>query len=61
MSVVDGEWRLAFAFDPNRSAILLVAGSKSGMNERLFYRRLLHQADSRFRDHLAGLGKSGKK
>ena len=26
----DGEWRVAFAFDPLRSAILLVAGNKSG-------------------------------
>jgi hypothetical protein len=34
----DGEWRVAFAFDPLRSAILLVAGNKSGTNERRFYR-----------------------
>ena len=26
----DGEWRAAFAFDPQRKAILLVAGDKSG-------------------------------
>ena len=25
----DGEWRLAFAFDPMRNAVLLVAGDKS--------------------------------
>ena len=30
-SVTDGEWRLAFAFDPARKAILLVAGDKSGV------------------------------
>ncbi len=34
----DGEWRVAFAFDPLRRAILLVGGSKSGTNERRFYR-----------------------
>src|SRR6516165_8058019 len=29
-SAADGEWRVAFAFDPRRRAILLVAGDKSG-------------------------------
>jgi hypothetical protein len=28
-SAVDGEWRVAFAFDTKRRAILLVAGDKS--------------------------------
>src|SRR5471030_2357062 len=32
----DGEWRIAFAFDPERSAILLVGGGKSGVNEKRF-------------------------
>ena len=27
----DGVWRVAFAFDPRRHAILLVAGDKSGV------------------------------
>jgi hypothetical protein len=27
------EWRVAFAFDPNRNAILLVAGGKSGRSQ----------------------------
>ena len=48
----DGEWRVAFAFDPRRSAILLVAGNKSGMNERRFYRQLIRTADARFEAHL---------
>ena len=34
-SAVDGEWRVAFAFDPTRSAILLVAGDKSGVSKRI--------------------------
>ena len=51
----DGEWRVAFAFDPLRSAILLVAGNKSGTNERRFYRRLIHTADARFDTHLQAL------
>jgi hypothetical protein len=57
----DGEWRVAFAFDPRRSAILLVAGNKSGMNERRFYRQLIRTADARFDAHLQALqrGKEG--
>jgi hypothetical protein len=34
----DGGWRIAFAFDAQRQAILLVGGSKSGTNEKQFYR-----------------------
>ena len=34
-SAADGEWRVAFAFDPTRSAILLVAGDKSGVSKRI--------------------------
>ena len=31
-----GVWRVAFAFDPQREAILLVAGDKSGGSEARF-------------------------
>ena len=48
----DGVWRVAFAFDPQRKAILLVAGDKSGINERRFYRQLIKRADVRFNKHL---------
>ena len=48
----DGVWRVAFAFDPERSAVLLVAADKSGKKERLFYRRLIKLADERFGKHL---------
>lgn len=47
-----GVWRVAFAFDPERKAILLVAGDKSGMNEKRFYRQLIKKADERFEAHL---------
>lgn len=50
-----GAWRVAFAFDPKREAILLVAGDKSGGGERRFYRTLIRQADMRFDAHLARL------
>lgn len=31
-----GVWRVAFAFDPNRQAILLVGGDKVGADQRRF-------------------------
>jgi hypothetical protein len=51
----DGEWRVAFAFDPERSAILLIGGSKSGSSGRKFYRSLNRIADKRFAEHLESL------
>jgi len=57
----DGEWRIAFAFDPERQAILLVGGSKSGRNERQFYRDLIRVADERFSAHLKALLRDGGK
>ena len=48
----DGVWRVAFAFDPRRKAVLLVVGDKSGINERRFYRQLIKRADARFSMHL---------
>jgi hypothetical protein len=47
-----GEWRVAFAFDTGRKAILLVAGDKSDISERRFYRELIRKADERFNAHL---------
>ena len=34
----DGVWRIAFAFDPKKKAILLVAGNKAGTSEKRFYK-----------------------
>jgi hypothetical protein len=53
----DGEWRVAFAFDRRRVAILLVAGDKSGGSQKRFYRELIRKADERFDAHLARIGK----
>lgn len=53
----DGVWRVAFAFDPERKAILLVAGDKSGVAEKRFYRQLIGTADARFDTHLMDLVK----
>ena len=51
-------WRVAFAFDPKRTGILLAAGEKSGGSERRFYRRLISKADRRFDEHLKLLGRT---
>jgi hypothetical protein len=55
-----GEWRAAFAFDPERQAILLMAGDKSGGSQKRFYRQLIAKADRRFSAHLKRL-KAAKK
>ena len=39
---------MAFAYDPARAAILLIAGDKSGVGEARFYRDLIANADRRF-------------
>ncbi len=54
-SLLDGVWRVAFAFDPRRPAILLVGASKSGMSQRRFYKDLIRVADARFAEHLSSL------
>ncbi|WP_235906611.1 type II toxin-antitoxin system RelE/ParE family toxin [Brucella anthropi] len=56
----EGEWRAAFAFDPQRLAILLAAGDKSGGSQKPFYRRMVAKADFRFSGYRERL-KSGKK
>jgi hypothetical protein len=57
----DGVWRVAFAFDPKRQAILLVAGDKSGGSQAKFYKRLLNTADERYAAHLKTLQGGTKK
>lgn len=57
----DGEWRVAFAFDPKRRAILLIAGDKTGMSEKKFYKRLIAKADARYERHLERLKAEDKK
>jgi hypothetical protein len=57
----DGEWRAAFAFDPQRKAVLLVAGEKSGGSQKRFYKQLIATADRRFSAHLERLKAATKK
>lgn len=51
----NGVWRLAYAFDPQRKAILLVAGDKAGVSEKLFYKNLIAKADQRYGEHMLKL------
>jgi len=46
-------WRILFAFDPMRKAILLLGGNKTG-NAR-WYKENIPIADRRFTDHLEAL------
>jgi hypothetical protein len=61
-------WRVAFAFDPQCPAVLLVGGDKGGVDQKRFYKRLIAVADNRYSEHLATLddatvkeSKNGKK
>jgi hypothetical protein len=47
----DGEWRVAFPFDAKRKAILLVAGDKSGLAKKRYYREPIRRAADRFDAH----------
>lgn len=55
-----GVWRVAFAFDSERKAILLVADDKSGGSEKRFYKALITKADKRYRAHLDRLAAAKK-
>jgi len=52
--------RIAFAFDPNRKAILLVGGDKHNKPQKPFYRQLIAKADIQFAEHLSKLKPSKK-
>ena len=44
-------FRVLFAFDPDRKAILLIGGDKRG--DKRFYERMIPLADALFDEHLA--------
>jgi hypothetical protein len=54
-------FKAADAFDLNRIAILLVAGDKSGVGEKRFYRQLIEKADERFDAHVARIKRQREK
>ena len=47
--------RIAFAFDPDRSGILLIGGDKSGVGKKRFYKQLIEKADELYTAHLTAL------
>jgi hypothetical protein len=49
----DSVMRIAFAFDPDRAAILLLGGDKSGVSQKRFYKQLIARADELYNAHLA--------
>ncbi|WP_126338894.1 type II toxin-antitoxin system RelE/ParE family toxin [Legionella spiritensis] len=53
----EGVWRVEFAFDPKRKAIVLVGGDKSGSSKKRFYKSLIKKADAGFDNHLNSLKK----
>jgi len=59
-STADKVLQIAFAFDPDRSGILLVGGNKSGVGRKRFYKHLIEKADELYTAHLAILKAKGK-
>jgi len=53
--------RIAFAFNPNREAILLIGGDKSGIGQKRFNKQLIRKADDLFDAHLAALSPKDRK
>jgi hypothetical protein len=60
VDTADKVMRIAFAFDPSRTGILLVAGDKAGVSQRRFYQRLIAKADALYDLHLARLSRIKK-
>ena len=54
-----GFLRILFAFDPRRSAILLIGGNKKG-RWASWYRQMVPLADQLYDDHLAALRQEGE-
>jgi hypothetical protein len=55
VDTADDWYRLAFAFDPLRRAIVLCGGGKGGGSQRAFYKRLTELADARYAAHLEAM------
>ena len=49
--------RVFYAFDPRRTAILLIGGDKSG--DKRFYKRMIRIADDLYDVHLEELAEEG--
>ncbi len=54
-------WRMAFALDPKRRAILLAGGDKGGVDQKRFHKGLIAIADRQFDEHITSLKPLAKK
>lgn len=45
-------YRVFYAFDPKRRAVLLCGGRKDGKRDKIFYKRMIPLAEREFIDHL---------
>ena len=45
-------FRVAFIFDAERKAVLLIGGDKKGKDEKRFYKNLIKQAEEIYRQYL---------
>jgi hypothetical protein len=48
-------YRILYAFDPTRQALLLIGGNKAG--DKRWYKRMIPLAETIFERHLEGLGR----
>jgi len=60
VDTADKVMRVAFAFDPERAGVLLVAGDKSGASQKRFYKKLIGKADQLFDVHLSKIKEKKK-
>lgn len=56
-----GVWRIAFAFDPKRQAVLLAAADKSGADQKRVYKKLITLADRRYDRYVLDLSTDKKR
>lgn len=54
-------YRVFYAFDPLRRAILLCGGTKVGRSSKHFYQKMMADAERLFHEHLANLANVGSK
>lgn len=57
INVLKVQWRFAFAFDPERKAVVLCGGAKSGVSQKLVHKRLIDLADKWYDEHMSALDK----
>jgi len=49
-------YRVFYAFDPKRRAVLLCGGRKDGAKDKQFYKQMVPLAEAEFSDHLKSEG-----